>query len=351
MVEEEQEDVEGIVDSLRSPPVVAVVPVADGLPVQIRKLRCEHRVQIRVGVTADRRVLRIQGDVGEIVQAREQTDLGELAHSGQECELDVRVRELDGRVQASQVIAVGPGDLRCVQCIQNRLVVLVHEHRDSLTGALVQRLQQVIEPLRPGDVLRCQARSALQRIQLRHQVPVQVSRCPIIAAAEIETQDRIANGPVPVAVNGKPLEQRLVALEQLLQRVEEQALAEAARTGEEVVLALFHQPPHVGRLVDVVAALLPDLAEGLDADGQLASGHRRTLPRPPAVSRAPPWSCRANGSRPRPGRLCDSPRRGVVRIPPGVFDAAHHCIQQIARHVDHACLRRFTVQQSYRVER
>ena len=56
-----------------------------------------------------------------------------------------------------------------------------------------------------------------------------------------------------------------------LHRVEEKILAEAPGAREEVVGAFLDQPPDIGGLVDVVAALLADRAEGLDADGQLAS--------------------------------------------------------------------------------
>ena len=79
--------------------------------------------------------------------------------------------------------------------------------------------------------------------------------------------------PVPPVVDGETLEQRLVALEQLLAGVQEQALAETPRARQEVVLSLLEQLPNVSGLVHVVAAPFPDLAEGLHADGQLASSH------------------------------------------------------------------------------
>ena len=55
------------------------------------------------------------------------------------------------------------------------------------------------------------------------------------------------------------------------QRVDQQALAEAARAGEEVVLALLDHAGDEGRLVYVVAAPLADLAQGLDAERQSAA--------------------------------------------------------------------------------
>ena len=69
-------------------------------------------------------------------------------------------------------------------------------------------------------------------------------------------------------------EQRLAALKELLQRVQQQALAEAPRARQEVVRALRHQPLDVGRFVNVVVVTLAQRAKGLQADGQLASCHR-----------------------------------------------------------------------------
>ena len=75
---EEQEDVEWVVHLLLAPPTVAVVPVADLVPVEPRELRREHGVQVRVRVAADGGVARVQGDVLEIVQAGEQAHFGRI---------------------------------------------------------------------------------------------------------------------------------------------------------------------------------------------------------------------------------------------------------------------------------
>ena len=77
-----------------------------------------------------------------------------------------------------------------------------------------------------------------------------------------------------MVVDVEPLEQRLVALEQILQRVEEQTLAKATRTRQEVVLASIHQLPQVGGLIDIVMVLLANLAKSLNPDGQFVLGHR-----------------------------------------------------------------------------
>ena len=73
--------------------------------------------------------------------------------------------------------------------------------------------------------------------------------------------------PVPTVVNGQPREQRLVALEQFLERVQEQALAKTPGTRQEVMRSLVEQPADIGGFIDVVAVLLPNFAKGLNADG------------------------------------------------------------------------------------
>ncbi len=84
------------------------------------------------------------------------------------------------------------------------------------------------ESLRGGVVAGSDAELLLQDIELGHQVDVQVARFLEVAAAEAEAQHRMTHRPVPPVVDGEPLEQRLVALEQLLAGVEEQALDAAA---------------------------------------------------------------------------------------------------------------------------
>ena len=113
----------------------------------------------------------------------------------------------------------------------------------------------------------------LQGFQPVHDFHPQVIRPLEVPAAEAQTQYWMANRPIPAAVDGKALEQRFVALEKLLASVQEQALAEAPRARQEVVFAPVQQPPDIGCLIDVVAVIFANLAEGLNADGQSAPGH------------------------------------------------------------------------------
>ena len=143
----------------------------------------------------------------------------------------------------------------------------------------VHRPDQVSEPLRRGGVARPHARLFRNALQLCHHARFQIRVFREAAASEAQPHHRMAFRPVVAAVDVQPREQRLVALEQLLQRVQEQALAEPPRPRQEVVRALAEQPLDVGRLVHVVTVLLPNLAEGLDADRQPASGHPGRLQR------------------------------------------------------------------------
>ena len=86
---------------------------------------------------------------------------------------------------------------------------------------------------------------------------------------KIEPDDRMPPRPVPPIMDIQPPKQRFAAVEQLIERIEEQALAEAPRTRQEVILARARHRPGMRGLVDVDIAFLDDLAEGLDTDREL----------------------------------------------------------------------------------
>ena len=123
------------------------------------------------------------------------------------------------------------------------------------------------ESLRSGGVVRRHTGSTFDGVQLRHQVCLHVTGLLEVATAKAEPQDRIVNRPIPAVVDVKPLEQWLVALEQLLERVQEQALAEAPGARQEVVRTFIEQSADVSGFIDVVVVLFPNFAEGLNADG------------------------------------------------------------------------------------
>ena len=61
------------------------------------------------------------------------------------------------------------------------------------------------------------------------------------SGAEVDPHHRVTRIPVPGAVGGESRKQLPTSLEELLRRVEQQALAEPARARKEVVGASLHQ--------------------------------------------------------------------------------------------------------------
>ena len=203
------------------------------------------------------------------------------------CELHVGVARLDHPVQPAQVVAVGARHLRGVQHIQDRLVVLVDQHHDGLPDLPAQRPDQMTEPDRCGVVPGHNPRLLCQVGQLRHDILVKPPRFPIVPTAELELHHGMALRPVVAVVDVQPLEQRLVALEELLQRVQEQTLAEPPRARQEVVLALVDQPFEVGGLVHVIAVPLAQGAEGLECRWAVGAGSSPHLTRVAGTAQSP----------------------------------------------------------------
>jgi hypothetical protein len=57
------------------------------------------------------------------------------------------------------------------------------------------------------------------------------------------------------------------------ERIQEQRLAEAPRAGQEGMRTGLDEPQRKAGLIDVVAVVRADLAEGVDTDGQALAGH------------------------------------------------------------------------------
>ena len=90
----------------------------------------------------------------------------------------------------------------------------------TLSAPLVQRFQQERETPGLRGVLGDHPRAAFDGGELLHEARLHVARLLEVSAPEAQAHDGLAHRPVPVLVDGQPLEQRLVALEQLLAGVE-----------------------------------------------------------------------------------------------------------------------------------
>ena len=146
---EQQQQIEGVVDRLAGP-TVAVVPCPDLRAVQALQFGGEHRVHIRLGVAANRRIARVHRDVAQVVQPGKQADLAEFGHPGQEGEANVSVRILDHRIQIAQPVADFAGHVRRSQVVQDRLVVFIHQDDHPFPGGGVSVDDQLVKT--PGHV-------------------------------------------------------------------------------------------------------------------------------------------------------------------------------------------------------
>ena len=99
-----------------------------------------------------------------------------------------------------------------------------------------------------------------------HHRSAQAVRAREISPGEVQLEDRAPHGPVPPVVDGEAPEELLAPPEELGDRVQQEALAEAARAGQEVAISPADQALDVRRLVHVAAPVLAQPAKGLDSD-------------------------------------------------------------------------------------
>jgi len=71
-----------------------------------------------------------------------------------------------------------------------------------------------------------------------------------------------------VVVDEEAAKERFIALEQFLQGIDEQALAKAARAGEEIGPRLPGQFPGMRSFVHITHAVGKDLLQAIDTDGK-----------------------------------------------------------------------------------
>ena len=97
----------------------------------------------------------VHADVGWLVEAAENADLGKLGHPGKQHKLQVAVCSLEQRIKSLQYLSVPvfehtflPGDNLLyvgVKNIEYRFVIFVYEHNTTPAAALMRPLQNVGE--------------------------------------------------------------------------------------------------------------------------------------------------------------------------------------------------------------
>ena len=271
---EQVKDVVGIVGLVLAQPAVAVVPFANRVPVQSFQFGGKYRIQILIGIAANRCQGWVETNVVEIVETRGKAVLGKHRDAGHEHEADVFLSTLQDAVDFSKTIPVCTGLVVIFQHIQHRLVVFIDQYHDLLTGRLVQAGQNTPKPV--GRIRDWRQGFEIERqhglVQLVKHVFLQGpgrADCSIQGQANHRMLDR----PVPVRVNVQAPKQGLIALEQFLQGIDQQTLAETAGAKEKAVPPLIDHLPDQRRFIHIINSLSLEVCEMIQAqavaDGDL----------------------------------------------------------------------------------
>ena len=184
----------------------------------------------------------------EVVETREQADLREHAHAGDEDEADMLGTALDDAVEPALVIPVGPCEIGVAEHVEDRLVVFVNQNGHLPPGGMAQAIKKIEKAFGSGTARRNRESGVtFDHFQLREDAALEILRINVLPP-EAESHHRMGGRPGPVSVNIQTPIQYLVSLEQGLQRIQQEALAEPAWPGQETIVALVDQFPDEGVL-------------------------------------------------------------------------------------------------------
>ena len=122
--------------------------------------------------------------------------------------------------------------------LQHWLVVLVNEYDDPLSCLFVGALDYAVEASGRPFFQWVAAVKLFPFGQLFVKHFLKRVRLVVLLRVEVDVQHGVGRPVVGQLVDGKPLEQLPLSLEERLYRADQQALAEAARTTQEVIPAL-----------------------------------------------------------------------------------------------------------------
>lgn len=138
---------------------------------------------------------------------------------------------LQGRIEVFQALAQLGGALGLVDVVEDRPVVFIVQDDDALAGRGLGSANQIAKTA--SDII---AGPVATQTEAFGALPQQLFDAHLQhPAGEVEPDDGVAARPVPTVMNIEAPKQGLAALEDLLEGVQKQALAEAAWAGEEVI--------------------------------------------------------------------------------------------------------------------
>ena len=228
------------------------------------KRLAEVGLQLLVGVTEERGIATIHRQVGEVVEGREDGELGKTRHAGHHHEADVADVVLDLAVKGGEFGADGLGLGDVVQRVTNRRVVLVNEDNHGLAALPGKKADGI------GKVVIWGQRRIIDDFDIFeglfhacHQPCIETLNGLHVHRAEVEVENGVRFPVVVHLVDGEALEEVTAALEEILQRREHERLTEAPRTGdeEEGVPPTRDERIEQCGLVHITESILPHNAE------------------------------------------------------------------------------------------
>ena len=194
----------------------------------------EIGVQLLLGVAQERGIAGIHRQVVEVVQRREDGELGEARDAGHHQEADVGGTLLDLDVEVREFASDGRGERDVGQCVADGRIVFVDEEHHGLAGLLHEGTDGSAEVRARGEVrIPGGLRVGKGLLQTRPEVSHEGLQRRRLDAGEGEVEDGVVDPVVVQLVDGEAGKEVAAALEDTLQGRDHEGLAKAARTGDE----------------------------------------------------------------------------------------------------------------------
>ena len=249
---------------LRHDVIVCVVQVVAGIVgIQLFHQQLDVGLHIReqfvLGDAADGLVGRVEGELLQVVELAEHRELGELRDAGEEYEAQILRLCLQWREETADAVADVLLQVRVVDAVEHRRVILVDEDDHLLAGLVMGGFNQA----RQSGIIVCGilvfAKPILTLLLFQNGINRAMYQLLLIVLAvrEVEAYDGILPPFLLLIIYIQPFKQLLASLEVAAQRVDKQRLAETSRTAEEEVDGICrHHLPYILRLVDIHCLLL-----------------------------------------------------------------------------------------------
>ena len=192
-------------------------------------------VYLLVGHSAERLELSVHGEVYQVVQVAEHTDLSEFRHPRQESETDIPVLRLHYGVEGFERVAIFILQFFVTNGLEHGFVVFVHEDDHALAGLLVGAADDSLETQFGVDFA---GDGSVDVFPLAESIVQYVDKTVLLIVftrVQIQMQYRIFRPFFFEPFHFQSLEQFLLPVEVGFQCADEQTLSESPRAAQEVV--------------------------------------------------------------------------------------------------------------------